>query len=845
MKSIIRIFIFVLCTLALLVASSIALSVIYRSDIVKAALAAVAQNNELRFTSKDVDVTLSLNLRNTVLLFGDVDVSSSSSNDPAGTKFELRAESLRVEVDLLSFALRKEIKIKKLLVSNGQLKLRLAKSQSSPPRAAPAMPDTEDLLREVSRIQLERCRLSVEDTPSGSIAVEIQTLSADVEKKENGKLNLHTKGLLALQVSSRQKPAKHTRTNLSIDARGSLAQGVATIAGSKLGIDGTMLEARGSVAFRPLGELNMSITGKNLSIENLIRQAQKYATFDAPEQLSGRASVDVRLTGSLKGKAAFALAGSGTIRSAAVKLKDMEAVAVKELRYSVACRDAKDPKSYACTVSGDNVYHRSFSIGGSATVSNFKAPQYDVNATFSGDVASLKIASLPEGQVQGQAQIRAKGLSSEGIEELSVQASVTGLKALLQKEVYTLNGLLSADKSTLLPRLSISSGAAECAFDGAVQGYLPALLGEKEAAALRIRGQLNAKLLNLDKLFLQNDSTVLSPNVYAHLNVQAGEVALFDHTYRNVSGVVGYNVRSLMVNSLKAEAFDGTLSGDVKLYMLAGRSERLSCDLAFNGVQLESLPYLHKNFGVKPGSMQGKCDGAIAFAASVNKQGLDADNLSATINFTINNGRLLEFEPIQPLSAYLKKSLLQDVRFSALKNTLSLEKGKITIPKMEVRSTALNVLIAGTQELKGDFDYHITLYVSELLSRKEKNIENPIKEDKTKLFLHFTNKNGVTEVAHDRQEWSKNMEKKMQREAQEMKGLLRAEQAAGKPLPAAAQKKEKVAVEWDEDYGDLGATQKTEQHPKPKPQTKPQPKPQPAKADPKKQRSAVEVDWEE
>ncbi|MDR1417203.1 MAG: AsmA-like C-terminal region-containing protein [Prevotellaceae bacterium] len=834
MKNIVKIFAIVISVLALFVASSIALTIIYRNDIVKAVLADVAQNNELYFTAKDVDVALSLNLRNTTLLFSGVDVSRKSS-DVASAAFGLQAETLRVEVDLLSFALYKEVKIKKLLVSDGQLKLRLAQHKNSPPKATSPMPNTENLLREVSRIQLNRCLLSVENTPSGSVAVEIKALGAAVEKKEDGKLNLHAKGALVLQVSSQQKPVKHTRTSLSIDAKGSLDQGVATIAGSKLGVDNMTLEAKGSVAFRPLGKFSVSIAGKNLPLENVIKQAQKYATFDAPEQLSGRASVDVRLTGSLKGKAAVSLAGSGTARNVTVKLKGMEAIDVKELRYGVTGRDAKDPKSYACTVSSDDVYHRSFSIGGSATVSNFKAPQYDIDARFSGDVASLKVESLPEGKVQGSAQVRAKSLSSEGIEALSVQASVSDLKALLQKRAYTLNGLLLADKSALQPQLSISCDAAEGAFDGVVQGYLPALLGESEAAALKISGNLNAKQLNLDKLFLQDDSATLNPNIYAHLNVQAGEVAIFDHIYKNVSGVVDYSVHSLMVNDLKADAFDGALGGDLKLYTPTGRSNRLSCDLYFNGVQLESLPYLHKNFGVKPGSMQGKCDGSITLAASVGKEGLDADDLSATIDLTINSGRLLEFEPIQPLSAYLKKSLLQDVRFSALKNTLSLEKGKITIPKMEVRSTALNVLIAGTQELKGDFDYHITLYLSELLSRKEKNIENPIKENKTKLFLHFTSKNGATEVSHDRQEWSKNMGKKMQREAQEVKSLLRAEQVDDKKLSPAAQKKEKVTVEWEEDNSALEVTKKT----------KPAPNPPPKKADPKKQRSAVEVDWEE
>jgi hypothetical protein len=235
--------------------------------------------------------------------------------------------------------------------------------------------------------------------------------------------------------------------------------------------------------------------------------------------------------------------------------------------------------------------------------------------------------------------------------------------------------------------------------------------------------------------------------------------------------------------------------------------------------------------------MQGTCSGAITLASGVGREGPDTDNMSATVNFTVSNGRLLDFAPVQPLSAYLKKSLLQDIRFSALQNTISLEKGKITIPKMEVRSTALNAIIAGTQELKGDFDYHITLYLNELLSGKEKDIDNPIKENKTKLFLRFTGKNGVTEVRHDAREWSKNMGKKALREAQEIKNLLRSGKETEKTSTTTTPKAEKITVEWDEDNS-VGAPEKTTQKP---PQEQKQ---KPEKPTQKKQRSAVEVEWE-
>jgi hypothetical protein len=814
---------------------SVTLTVVYRNDIVNAALEAVAKNNELDFKSQGVDVKFSVNLQNTALLFSHVDVKSRKGISDAGVA--LQAESLRAEVDLLRFALRREVKVKKLLVKNGQLKLRLASRRSADPSASPRLPDTEALLHGLSRVQLERCLLSVENGAGGSVAVDVQALSAGVAQEEEG-ISLHVKSLLTVQVAESQKPKRHTSAAISVDLRGTLAQGTATLTGGKLSVNGVALEATGSVAFRPLGEANLSVTGKNLSLERTVDQARRYATFEALERLSGRADVRIRLTGSLAGKASLSLAASGEARSVALKLKGVEEISAKALRYSVAGHDVKNLQSYACSISSDEVSCNGFRFGGSGAIHNFKSPLYDVDAAFSGDVAALKAEPLLEGWVQGTAQLRVRDWSSDGVEALSVQADVSNLKALLQKEVYTLNGRLAADRSALRAQLSVACSAAEGALDAAAHGYLTALPGESKAPALKIRGSLTAKRLNIDQLLAQGDSATSGLNLYANLNAQVDELTAFGYLYRNVSGAVEYTPRSLAINKLHAEAFDGALGGDVKLYAGANGGRRLGCDLHFNGVKLESFPYLHKKFSIKPGSVQGTCSGAITLASDVGREGPDTDNLSATVNFTVSNGRLLEFAPVQPLSAYLKKSLLQDIRFSALQNTLSLEKGKITIPKMEVRSTALNALIAGTQELKGDFDYHITLYLNELFSRREKDIDNPIKEHKTKLFLRFTGENGVTEVRHDAHEWSKNMGEKAHREAQEIKSLLRSGQKTDKTPPTAAAKAKKITVEWDEDNS-VGAPEKSAQKPQQEPKQKTE---KPAQ---KKQRSAVEVEWEE
>lgn len=828
MKTIAKIITSILCIALTCVMLSVTLTVIFRNDIVNAALEAVAKNNELYFKSQSIDIKFSMSLRNAALLFSHVDVKSRKGISDVSVS--VQAETLRAEVDLLHFALHREVKVKKLLVKNGRLKLRLSPRRSSATGASPRMPDTESLLYGLSRVQLERCLLSVESSAGGSVAVEVKALGAGIAQEDGG-LTLSVKGALTVQVAARQNPDRRTSSAVSVDLRGRLAQGVATLSAGKLSVNGVALEATGSVAFRPLGELSVSVAGKNLSLERTVSQVRRYATFDAPEHLSGRADVSVHLTGSLREKATLSLAGSGEARSVKLKLKGVEEISAKKLRYSITGYDVKNLQSYACSVSSADVSCGGFRFSGSGAIRSFKSPLYDVNAGFLGDVAALKADGLLEGQVQGTAQVRARSWSSDGIEALSVQASVSNLKVLLQKEEYTLNGQLSADKSSLRAQLSVACSAAEGSIDGTAHGYLSALTGANRSAALKVNGSLAAKRLDLDRLLAQGDSAASDLNIYANLTAQVDELTVFGCLYKNVSGAVAYTPRSLAINKLRTEAFDGELGGDVKLYATAGEHRQLGCDLYFNGVKLESVPFLHKKLNVEPGSMQGSCSGAITLSSSVGREGPDMDELSATVNFTVSNGRLLEFAPVQPLSAYLKKSLLQDIRFSALQNTVSLEKGKITIPKMEVRSTALNALIAGTQELKGDFDYHITLYLNELLSRKEKDIDNPIKENKTKLFLRFTGKNGVNEVRYDAREWSKNMEKKVLREAQEIKSLLHSKQEAGKTSHTAAPKSEKVAVEWEEEED--GEAKEAEE---------PKEKKTKEKA---RQRSAVEVEWEE
>ena len=71
---------------------------------------------------------------------------------------------------------------------------------------------------------------------------------------------------------------------------------------------------------------------------------------------------------------------------------------------------------------------------------------------------------------------------------------------------------------------------------------------------------------------------------------------------------------------------------------------------------------------------------------------------------------------------------LREVKFSTLENTIEIDNNVITIPNMEIKSSALSVFISGTHTFAKEVDYRIKLLLSELISTKFRKKNTKIKE---------------------------------------------------------------------------------------------------------------------
>ncbi len=820
MKVFVKYAFFFIGILVILAGTSISLALVYRGEIVRALLASVAQNNNIVFETKEVNIVLSSNIKNAKLLFSNVEAKSVNGNLP-NDYLSLQTDALGVEVNLLSFLLHREVKVEKISVANGSFLFKPGRKSSADNKSS----ESENLLKSIKHLSVENFLVYLQGDKGFSKFI-IEKTSLHIVSGSTG-VNTKVKGSLTFEQMNTGGKSTLPPMTVTIDASGNYVEGVLSVSEGKLVVDGQRLSANGTIALHPFGKANINVMAKGVNVEKTLPKVRRYALLKELEAASGRLDVAANLSGFFSSRGKIKISAQGSVSNGGVRLKNVEPFTIHSLNYSLHSDDIINLKSYHCDIQNAGVTCRDFELGGSLLISSFTSPTYDAAITFNGDLKTLKLEAIPEGKVSGSVNLKISDWSYLGIENLEAVVSVSKLRAKLLQEEYILDGELSANKESTLPKISIASKIVNGSFEGKVQNYLPSLLDSKKPNEIKIVGALNADKLDLDKLFLQEGDGESALTVRVGVDARAKEMLLFGEHCLNSSAKVFYDNSATQVKSLKTNVYGGLLEGDLNIYTPKTGSKRLNLDLDFNHIEIPKLTFVHQNFKLKTGSILGECTGAISLNSNFDEKGLDFQNAFGSISFTIENGRLVEFEPIQPLQGYIKKKLLQDVKFSALRNTISMEGGEIIIPRMEIRSSALNTYVSGKQMVNGDFDYHLTLFVSELLRQKNRDIENPIRDDKTKLFLRFTSKNGKKDVSLDSQEWGKNVEKKMQREADEIRA--NSKNAKSKDGATSSTAQDQIIFEWEEQP----LEEKKPETPKREEKKKPQQKPE------------VQIEWDE
>jgi hypothetical protein len=253
-------------------------------------------------------------------------------------------------------------------------------------------------------------------------------------------------------------------------------------------------------------------------------------------------------------------------------------------------------------------------------------------------------------------------------------------------------------------------------------------------ADLKIAGDLSSDWMIIDEFLEGTDKTsetpqeskpqaIILPNdIVANINLNLLDLTFDRFHMRNFSSKISYKNKLLKAKDIVLETMSGKITSNVTFEQVKDGKLRLISTTGLDNINVRQLFYEFHNFGqttMRHKHLKGKIDSEIYLRNEWDKYFNPIDeHLYSFIDVKINNGELLDFEPLMMMSDYISVEELKRIKFSTLENQIEIKNNLIDIPFMEIHSTAIDIAGAGTHSFDNEMDYEFKILLNEILGDK-------------------------------------------------------------------------------------------------------------------------------
>jgi len=356
--------------------------------------------------------------------------------------------------------------------------------------------------------------------------------------------------------------------------------------------------------------------------------------------------------------------------------------------------------------------------------------------------------------------------------------------------------------------------------DGVFRNFISFLLipgqpGDLQAKVMSKTVDLDELLVNKSEKNSGDTSYILkfNPRLICGLDVNIDNLNFRRFSAKNIRGHVNLDRQVISGKGMQFNAMGGNVTMDAKINASRRDSVKMDYDTKFSNVDITRLFYEMENFDqhtMTDANVKGRVNADVQFVSTwSNDLTLNSKSVRATCSLTVENGELINFSPIQALGKYIHSPDLKHIRFSTLKNNISIANRKIYIPKMDINSSAINISGNGTHDFDNNIDYHLQLLLSDVLGKKVKSNSTEFGEiaddglGRTKLFLAMKGTVDDPHFAYDRKATGDKLKNDVAQEKQNLKGLLKKEFGFYKNEPsvqaAKPKKHEEMQIDWSKE----------------------------------------------
>ena len=341
----------------------------------------------------------------------------------------------------------------------------------------------------------------------------------------------------------------------------------------------------------------------------------------------------------------------------------------------------------------------------------------------------------------------------------------------------------------------------------------------KKKNVVDITGNLKATYMKFDELLSMNDKSKskelesMPRWINADLNTSITNFSYDDFIGSDITGQLNYNNQILKGENIKLKSLNGSIFGNFKLYESKSKKLTLFSQLNLRKLNIRNAFLAFNNFNqdfITSEHIKGIGTAEIQMQATWNPGFIfEEEGLKVKSHLVIEKGELIQFKPLESLSDYVSLDDLKTVKFSTLENTIEIDNKVVTIPTMEIKSSALSVFLSGSHTFEQEIDYRIKLLLSELMSTKFRKKNTQIKKTEfgelqengkifNTIYFKMTGNSENPNISFDGIRFREDVKKEIAKEKETIINILKEDLFLNKEKEN-KEKGQDIIIEWDDE----------------------------------------------
>lgn len=352
--------------------------------------------------------------------------------------------------------------------------------------------------------------------------------------------------------------------------------------------------------------------------------------------------------------------------------------------------------------------------------------------------------------------------------------------------LFTVSG-----KDVEINKLDAKVDQSDIKITGVLNNLIPYVLVKNEKLNAQITYQSNYIDVNNFAMFgVASKDTIqagfsLPENITISAHVSANKLMYNLFTAQHVSAKLFWRGKVISVEDFTAQTMEGDIKLDGQIENAPDGRFLITASSNLKGINITRLFKECNDFGqqeITQKHLKGKLSGEVNFVGVwSNNFTCDLNKLYVLSKIKVNNGELVNYEPLNALGKYIDVNELRNLKFADLDNTIEIKNKTIFIPQFEVKNNALNITLSGSHTFANVVDYKMKIKLSELLKNKRKKSNNEFNEEEAtadrgvNLYMSMKGPIDNVSITYDKLGTKQKITQELKQEKQNIKELLKKE----------------------------------------------------------------------